>query len=115
MATLKLSALMGGLGLLIMCGPTSAANTTSQISMPHPANMQQSLHGLELAHNTGYGHYHGNQDTYNSGGRLHSYEYCSRNVFEPCRQSGGSYRYCNRQHHLCTYGHLNNCIRGSTC
>ncbi|STX27996.1 Uncharacterised protein [Legionella beliardensis] len=117
MVTLKLLGLTGGLTFLLICGPTSATNlnTLSQASTSNAMNAQQSLSSFKLAHDTGYGHVHGKGDTYSGSGRIRSYEYCSQNVFEPCRQSGGSYRYCNRLHHLCTYGHLRNCIKGSTC
>jgi len=116
MDTLKELGLIGGLTFLLICVPAQAAtniNTTLQAPMPNVSSVQKSLQGVKLAHDTGYGHYHGNQGTtYNGNGRVRSYEYCSRNVFEPCRRSGGSFCYCNTQHHLCTYGHTRNC---STC
>jgi hypothetical protein len=118
MAKLTLLGLSGGLAFLLICGPTSAMtniNVTSQSSLLNLTSAQNALQGLKLAHDTGYGHVHGQGGSDKGSGRLRSYEYCSQNVFEPCRRSGGSYRYCNRQHHLCTYGHLRNCIRGSTC
>ncbi len=71
---------------------------------------------LQLAHNLGYGHYHGTtKKKVKRSGRIRSYQYCSENVFKPCRKKGYSYIYCNRQHHYCSYGHLRNCIRGKTC
>lgn len=94
---------------LLFAGQSIAATSKTSDSKPN-------LHGIQLAHNLGYPHYHGNgSGVYRESGRIRSYGYCSRNVFEPCRNNGGSYRYCNRQHHLCTYGHLRNCIRGETC
>lgn len=108
MATLKQLNLINGLALLLICSSTSAAtniNDTLQISMPNVVSMQKPLQDLKLAYDEGYGD---NQ-------RIRSYGYCSRNVFEPCRRSGGSYRYCNRQHHMCTYGNLYHCVPGTTC
>ncbi|MDP1602614.1 MAG: hypothetical protein Q8M03_05060 [Legionella sp.] len=116
MATSKLLGLIGGLALLPMAGTASASTNINTTSMPNAMSASQSLQGINLAHDAGYGHVHGNQGgSYSGSGRIRSYEYCSQNVFEPCRQAGGSYRYCNRKHHMCTYGHLRNCIPGSTC
>lgn len=83
----------------------------------------QQVQGVRLTHDTGVPHWHGGRDNTLSGGRIRSYEYCSRTVFQPCMryyQRQGvpydeRYRICNRRHHMCTYGHLQNCIRGSTC
>ncbi len=112
MGTLKKLGLISGLAFLLICAPTLAAtniNATLQASIPNVSCLQ----GVQLAHDVGYGHYHGNQGKTNTGGgRIRSYEYCSQNVFEPCRRSGGSFCYCNTQHHMCTYGHTRNC---STC
>lgn len=94
---------------LLFVGPSIAATTTTSDS-------KSNLQGIQLAHDTGYPHYHGDGSrVYGGSGRIRSYDYCSRTVFEPCRNNGGSFRYCNRQHHLCTYGHLRNCIPGETC
>lgn len=83
-----------------------------QFSIP---GFQKNVEAIQLAHNTGYPHYHGYYPRRTRSGARRSYSYCSRVVFKPCRRDGGSYRYCNRQHHLCRYGHLGNCIRGETC
>lgn len=94
---------------LLFVGHSLAATAATSNSEVNPQ-------GMQLAHDTGYPHYHGNLPGVNQGsGRIRSYEYCSKNVFEPCRNNGGSYRYCNRLHHLCTYGNLRNCIQGTTC
>lgn len=95
---------------LLFAGQSLAAPTTGSSS-------KSNLQGIQLAHDLGYPHYHGgDQPGVNVGsGRIRSYAYCSQNVFEPCRSNGGSYRTCNRLHHLCTYGNLRNCIQGQTC
>lgn len=85
-------------------------------SLATTSDSKTNLQGIQLTHNLGYPHYHGNgSKVYEGSGRIRSYEYCSQNVFEPCRNNGGSYRYCNRLHHLCTYGNTRNCIPGETC
>lgn len=94
---------------LLFAGQSLATTTKTSDSKP-------TLNGIKLAHDTGYPHYHGDQSrVYKGSGRIRSYQYCSQNVFEPCRNNGGSFQYCNRLHHLCTYGHLRNCIAGETC
>lgn len=107
MDTLRPLGLIGGLAFLLFCGSASAGTNTIeasvQTSLSNTTSLQTPLQGMQLARD------------YVGSGRIRSYEYCSRNVYEPCREAGGSYRYCNRQHHLCTYGHLENCIGGSRC
>lgn len=85
---------------------------TQQFSI---ASFQKNVEGIQLAHNTGYPHYHGHYPRRTRYRTRPTYRDCSRAVFQPCRKAGGTYRYCNRQHHLCRYGHLGNCIRGETC
>jgi len=94
-------------------------------SLAAGASTASNLNGVQLAHDVGVPHFHGpngevvfgrsGDGGYYNGGRIRSYSYCSQNVFEPCKRNGGSYRYCNRLHHLCTYGHTRNCIPGRTC
>jgi hypothetical protein len=116
MATLKRLGRICGLAFLLMYIQTSAASNINTASTSNATSAEQYLQGLILAHDVGYGHTHGDGgNTYTGSGRIRSYDYCSRNVFEPCRRAGGSYRECNRRHHLCTYGHTRNCIEGSTC
>jgi hypothetical protein len=107
MDTLKILGLIGGLSLLLIAVPAQAANTMPNVCVQNP------LQGIQLAHDLGYPHYHGNSGKTTKGsGRIRSYQWCSQNVFEPCKAAGGSFCYCNTKHHLCTYGHTNNC---STC
>lgn len=103
MDTLKSLGLIGGLAFLLIGGTASAATNINGISQASISNITSAQKPYNLAID------------YIESGRKRSYGWCSRNVFEPCRQSGGSYRYCNRKHHLCTYGHLYNCIKGSKC
>lgn len=95
MDTLKDLGLMGGLAVLLICTPTQAASSL-QGSMPNVSNVL-CLQDVKLAYD------------YVGSGRIRSYAYCSKNVFEPCRRAGGSYCYCNTRHHMCTYGHTANC------
>ncbi|WP_131781210.1 hypothetical protein [Legionella gresilensis] len=96
---------LGLIGVLTfsLIGATSAATNIYDISQASRPNITSAQKPINIA------------TDYIKSGRIRSYEYCSRNVFKPCMKSGGSYRYCNRQHHLCTYGHLYNCIKGSKC
>ena len=92
--------LIGGLAFLLICVPTQAAtspDSTFQASMPNASSVQLCLHEVKLAYD------------YVGSGRIRSYQYCSRHVFEPCKRAGGSYCYCNTRHHMCTYGHTENC------
>ncbi|STX50448.1 Uncharacterised protein [Legionella busanensis] len=86
-----------------LIGATSAATNINVTSETSKVNITSAQKTFNIA------------TDYIGSGRIRSYEYCSRNVFKPCMKSGGSYRYCNKQHHLCTYGHLYNCIKGSKC
>ena len=103
MDTLKKSGLIGGLALLLISGSTQSA-TSINASMSGVSNAPQCF---SLAYATGYQGVQGKD--YAARGRIRSYEYCSQTVFQPCIDSGRSYCYCNTRHHMCTYGHLQNC------
>jgi len=115
--------LIAAVGCLLVANGSIAADAQSQTVLPKTSHLAKPLQGARLAHDTGNPHWHGGRDNVSSGGRIRSYEYCSRTVFAPCMRSYQAqgvpyderYRTCNRRHHLCTYGHLQNCIRGSTC
>lgn len=94
--------LLPGLILLLFSGQSAMAMTDSQ--------------GIQLAHDIGYPHSHNDFSGYNesgysrSSGRIRSYHYCLRNAYSRCKGQGGSHSECNRQHHVCTYGHTRNWI-----